>query len=293
MSSPVMVPCCGRSFSRDSLVTALVNRAVCPLCNASLRDFDAGAAPPNRSLLDAIERANTQEHGTASGATGGSTASGMTGGDVPTVHQLFTAAHDQSTNGWAVDIDQLVDDSGALHGAHLHVTCRNPALYRNEEQLLLLVLDISSSMHWNSGGAVPLDQAIFAQNALRDMASTAGASTNVRLATVAYNQHYILDPSEEQMRRGGGTSFFAAFQGEPPFMSTFARVLGSQLGTQPLIPLCPEPSQASAKRLLAPIWDHANVRPSSSLRTAKARAILRASLRPLSVMSPTSGVASS
>lgn len=218
MSSPVLVPCCGRSFSRDSLVTALSNRAVCPLCNSSLRDFDASAAPPNRSLQDAIEHANAQELDTpAFGATGGNIAPDMVAGDVPTVHQLFTAPH-ESTSGWAVDIEQLVDDSGASHGAHLRVKCLNPALYRNEEQLLLLVLDISTSMHWNMGGAVPLDQAIFAQNALRDMASTASASTNVRLATVAYNQHYILDPSEDQMRRGGGTSFFAAFQGMLPVM---------------------------------------------------------------------------
>ena len=201
LEAPVMVPCCGRSYSRESLLRALRQRPACPLCCASLADFDAHNAPPNRSLEDAVERALA--------AASDTTAAGAAA-PPPTLTDLTAPAD------WAVSVTHLADDSGATHAARLSIQCGNQRLCRAEPQLLILVLDISGSMHSTPSSASdsPLSQAMFARNALVDMARMAGPASNVQLATVAYNQSFVLEPTESQMRRGGGTSFLAAFKGE-------------------------------------------------------------------------------
>ena len=65
---PITVPC-GKSFSRQALLTWLVNNNTCPECRNDLSNFDAVNAAPNRSLIyivDAYKNPNkvqTNQHG--------------------------------------------------------------------------------------------------------------------------------------------------------------------------------------------------------------------------------------
>lgn len=55
---PISVPCCGNSFSRDSLIRALNTQHSkrCPSCRAELNDYDPTIAPKNIRLNYLVER---------------------------------------------------------------------------------------------------------------------------------------------------------------------------------------------------------------------------------------------
>lgn len=56
MVDPITVPCCGRSFSRQSLVDAFQYQGTqCPACRESINDFNPETAPKNVALAYMIE----------------------------------------------------------------------------------------------------------------------------------------------------------------------------------------------------------------------------------------------
>ena len=50
----VSVPCCGQSFSRSALVSALARDPRCPLCRNNLENFDPSTAPLNVAVADLL-----------------------------------------------------------------------------------------------------------------------------------------------------------------------------------------------------------------------------------------------
>lgn len=52
---PVTVPCCGKSFSRQPLITHINHKPTCPLCNADLEQFDVVRAAKNVLLSGMVD----------------------------------------------------------------------------------------------------------------------------------------------------------------------------------------------------------------------------------------------
>ena len=62
LEDPITVPCCGRSFSRESLVTWFDhNDHTCPTCRADIRDYDPNTAPKNITIANLVEIAKQVE----------------------------------------------------------------------------------------------------------------------------------------------------------------------------------------------------------------------------------------
>jgi U-box domain len=54
-NDPILVPCCGKTFSRRSLINTFKIRKECPLCRGSLSSFNLNSAPKNRILESIVE----------------------------------------------------------------------------------------------------------------------------------------------------------------------------------------------------------------------------------------------
>src|SRR5271154_3776619 len=60
---PIMVPCCGRVFSRSSLEVVLEERKFCPVCFRDISGFDIKHAPKVIAIQDAIDAFIQQHNG--------------------------------------------------------------------------------------------------------------------------------------------------------------------------------------------------------------------------------------
>jgi hypothetical protein len=196
---PIVLPCCGRSVGRAALRTVLEAHRRCPMCNdeARIRDLDVETAPRNRDLCDAMEAA---AHAAA--------ASSRSPAPPPKAEEP-PGSNDDRGRDWEVEARRLPQGP-----AHVSVLCHMARVLNAETQLLVLLLDKSGSMTFsNSAAPRPIDQCVWARQAVVAMATQA-QEAGVTVRTVAYDHRFVVDPSDGQMLSdNGGTSFLRAFAG--------------------------------------------------------------------------------
>jgi hypothetical protein len=63
LEDPITVPCCGRSYSRQSLIHCFdLNMRLCPTCRKNLADFNPRTAPKNIAISHIINIIKTNQH---------------------------------------------------------------------------------------------------------------------------------------------------------------------------------------------------------------------------------------
>ena len=55
LKDPIILPCCNRAISRDSIIQCLESNTSCPICRGDLSDFNAVLAPRNITLASLVE----------------------------------------------------------------------------------------------------------------------------------------------------------------------------------------------------------------------------------------------
>jgi len=171
---PITVPCCGKSFSRQTLQSLLPNRKVCPNCRASLDDFDANNAPKNvllASLVESLVGVATQ-----------------------------TNNNEQSSHIWSCSLTPIKEFETM---SELVLSC-DKTDFKTRPSLFIAVVDESGSMDGR-----PMEQV---RMALNHMVELAKVNTHVILKMISYSSGaQEIAHASEYGTRVGGTNFRAAF----------------------------------------------------------------------------------
>ena len=187
LHDPISVPCCGKAYSRQSLIQCFSVKQICPTCNAELFDFDPATAAKNvvlASLIDSIQnesRVNVEE---------------------------------DCQNTWDASIIPIIDDKGnTLPISEFNLSLEN-SQFVTKPSLFIAVVDRSGSM---SGG--PWRQV---ESALLHIMGLTRSNGLVKTIIVAYDSFgEIIDTNGtvdevknkiQTMFTGGGTNFRAAFE---------------------------------------------------------------------------------
>lgn len=63
LEDPITVPCCGRSYSRQSLIHCFdLNIRLCPICRKNLSNFNPRTVPKNIAISHIINIIKTNQH---------------------------------------------------------------------------------------------------------------------------------------------------------------------------------------------------------------------------------------
>jgi ankyrin repeat protein/uncharacterized protein YegL len=195
MLDPITVPCCCRSYSRQSLEVMFQTRKICPMCHVELKDYDPSTAPRAVTLQNIID--------------------------------AFVKEHDGNLDDLILDkIDiekprlRCILRKVCQKGPNLTQIAQLKVINMNKEfkskSLLFVVVDESGSM---SGS--PINQVRFS---LKRIVDSAYDNSSILCQVVGYDntaQSFFIDISQtketnysrvEKIGRGGGTNFKCAFE---------------------------------------------------------------------------------
>ena len=192
LEDPVVVPCCGRAFTRSALADALPSSAHCPLCHADLTvyGFDANTAGGNAVLAEMV---NILHQPTAVLPPHRWNASITPITATPPIAPSSTASSAPAPSSTA---------PSAPVKAEFRLTLEN-SRFAPRPTLFVAVLDSSGSM---SGG--PERQV---RTALRHILGLAATAPHLQLVVVSYNSTATEIHTAEDYVIGGGTNFRCAF----------------------------------------------------------------------------------
>jgi ankyrin repeat protein/uncharacterized protein YegL len=205
---PVTVPCCGKAFTRDALITHMnssVNMDQCPLCNGDISNFDVHSAPKNviiAGLVDEVQRMSN-------------TSSASNNIQFVQQTQLQQNVQNQVPPQWSAEIMQLVnEDDVELPIGELKISLQNTGTwYTPKPCLFIVVVDKSGSMSGQPWRQV--------QSALVHIMNRTHGNVHVKTVLIAYDSGAsIIDTNGPihdvesrilRMSAGGGTNFSSAF----------------------------------------------------------------------------------
>ncbi|KAG2382149.1 hypothetical protein C9374_005351 [Naegleria lovaniensis] len=127
LQDPIVVPCCGRAFSRESLHTYFghASEKTCPCCRADLSEFDEQQAPKNVNLASLVEMVSQEK---------------------PSVEGTLSSNTNEPRAKFGAEAEHLVDsDDHDIGVAELKISVNDSTL--NPKPTLFIVLaDVSGSM---------------------------------------------------------------------------------------------------------------------------------------------------
>ena len=180
---PISVPCCGQTYSRNSLIQCLLFKQECPMCRGNLEQFNAASAAKNVVIASLIEEF----------------------ADGIRLHNT-----NQKLLDWKINSQLVVDRTGNSTGEYYQTIQLNDANLSIRPTLFIAVCDRSGSMIGK-----PWDQVA---NALLHMIGLSNGSRIVQLGCIMYESTAeIIDVSKinrnniNQYFTGGGTAFNTAF----------------------------------------------------------------------------------
>ena len=185
---PVIVPCCGRSFSRKSIRDCLAEDSRCPICRMDIPMFNADAAPLNRVLANLVEEKRIEA------------------GDADTGDSESIEAE---TEDFTVKLNVLNKPRGENSDKDkkiglLKIKCNNKKIQNDNKSLVLLIVDNSGSMNGQ-----PIEQVRFALKECQRMASRNKSS--VKIVMLAYNSTCAMLTDPDTLRSMGGTNMESSF----------------------------------------------------------------------------------
>lgn len=174
---PITVPCCGKCFSRNAIVTYIEQNPACPWCQKNPFDFgfDGEHQPTNRVVAGLVD--------------------------------TFRGGKPREVNNepkWSLTVTPLsfkMPESKTM--AELTLTVEN-ASFQVRPAMFIAALDCSGSMSGNPERQV--------RAAVASILGMAKHNTNVRLVLLAYSDSCQQIHQPEEYKINGGTNFRAAFQ---------------------------------------------------------------------------------
>lgn len=187
LEEPISVPCCGRSFSRESLTSCFGhNGKTCPMCRDDLDDYDPVSAPKNITIANMVEIAKEINN--------------------PNLNQDDALLND-ITKTWEAKLYMLDRETGQIPVsqtiAKFELTCNSKKIMSGQKTLMILAVDRSGSM---SGS--PLRQVNFA---LENIFARTKNNDSIIPYILAYDHTCNHMPKYTPLQVGGGTSFGVVF----------------------------------------------------------------------------------
>lgn len=189
MNDPICLPCCGRVISRQALL--LDSSSDCPLCKASLSNFDATNAPKVVNIAYMVDIVKNSSN------------------------TLFEEEKTEE-NVWTAKIVKLSNKNLAYQTVIGRLEIKNKNYKTNLKTLLVPVIDVSGSM---SGS--PMKQVEYSLNRVLDMTFSKNHlitdiifySDNAKSVFIdkSFTKTYHQEKSIKDNLNGGGTSFVSAF----------------------------------------------------------------------------------
>jgi len=188
LEDPIVVPCCGRAFSRKSLSSYFtIANKTCPCCRGNLDVFNVELAPKNvnlASLVDLVSNTNVQP------------------------------SEEQDKSLFRIEAEHLIDmDDRDIGVAELTIHVNDPSL-NPKPTLFIALADVSGSMQGKSWQQVC--------TSLKHIAHQSFGNPSVICRLVAYESSAkeidtkgdlkSIIKNIEQAFTGGGTDFASAFQ---------------------------------------------------------------------------------
>lgn len=186
LEDPVTVPCCGQSFSRQSILDHLTYTPNCPLCKAELDSIAIQSLPKSVNLAYMVEQAQKL--------------------NVPP-----PSFFENPQPKWKAQVHKLCFNTSTIG----QLTIVNTDNSFNFQTLLLVVVDVSGSM-----GGTPMKHCQYSLNRVIDLSYKHSQLLTIVVAYDDRASHFVIDtkqPTEihrhqvSQINRGGGTSFNSAF----------------------------------------------------------------------------------
>eukprot|EP01117_Protostelium_nocturnum_P016858 TRINITY_DN6755_c0_g2_i1.p2 TRINITY_DN6755_c0_g2~~TRINITY_DN6755_c0_g2_i1.p2 ORF type:complete len:493 (-),score=103.28 TRINITY_DN6755_c0_g2_i1:2337-3815(-) len=176
LEHPITVPCCGRSFSRSSLVSWFGRNRNCPNCRANLNHFDPQSAPKNVVLAGLVEQCLQEPKGPPP----------------PPKHH------------WKATLNR-VSDQVPISELTLQL---QDSLFAIKPSLFIPIVDRSGSMSGNPWRQV--------QAALTHIVGLTKVNPMVKTVIISYESFANIIPTEveaiQQLKAGGGNNEMAAFK---------------------------------------------------------------------------------
>lgn len=195
LEDPIIVPCCGRAFSRNSMVNSLIISYDCPICRGNLSNFDPMNAPKSINLSYIID---TYRNG---GVTMNPTGSTKT--------NIYISAE------WKAEIKVVPTNNNVYQTVIGRLEIKNINNKFNYKTLLIPVIDKSGSM-----AGSPIKQVQYSLNRLIDLTYrfphilTSIVTYDDRAYTTEVNKNNNLSYYSniiDKINGCGGTSFRSAF----------------------------------------------------------------------------------
>lgn len=199
LKDPVTVPCCGKAFSRASLVGCFqaTTNLTCPTCNADLSHFDVSTAPKNVVLAGIIESLNLEG---------------------PSVAEMIV----DQTHVWQGELHPI---NSSREIAELSIKIAK-SQFSTRPSLFIAVVDRSGSMHGR-----PLEQV---ETALVHMMAITQRNPLIKTVIIPYDSTaeiveferdstdlYIRNGIKTMLAKSGGTNFLEAFTKLKQVLSLF------------------------------------------------------------------------
>jgi ankyrin repeat protein/Mg-chelatase subunit ChlD len=197
LEDPVTLPCCGRAYSRQSIVQWLNSSGNCPSCRANLDVNQVSNLPKTINLAYQVEEAQNKLNELPDGST----------------TELFDQPNTNSK--WKATISKLCRNDSAFQTVIGQLNITSTDNTSNFKTLVIPVIDESGSMSGN-----PTKQVKYSLHRMVDMTykyphlltHLIGYSDTTVSHKIDRNQPQIYYRNlVEQFGRGGGTSFGAAF----------------------------------------------------------------------------------
>eukprot|EP00005_Dracoamoeba_jomungandri_P009992 CAMPEP_0174262924 /NCGR_PEP_ID=MMETSP0439-20130205/16189_1 /TAXON_ID=0 /ORGANISM="Stereomyxa ramosa, Strain Chinc5" /LENGTH=1530 /DNA_ID=CAMNT_0015347969 /DNA_START=34 /DNA_END=4626 /DNA_ORIENTATION=- len=203
LEDPISTPCCGQTFSRDSLRVHLARVAVCPMCREDIPYFDPKTAPRNVTIAGLVDQMKGNQ------------------GPQDLVPEKEMEEETASGPSWKCSLAPVIGLSGEILPVGRLKVQVNWSDFNGETCVFIPVIDKSGSM-----SGKPFEQV---KTALLHMLYATLSNRNVFTTIIPYssNAEKILVPRDgsaeterfklvenqiQNMRAGGGTNFSNAFK---------------------------------------------------------------------------------
>lgn len=188
LEDPILLPCCGKSASRDAVITWFENSQVCPNCRENLENFNPQTTPRNlviQNILDSMCNLDTK------------------------IEKIECDPHD-----WGCTLTSFHNNSNELVNAVEMSLLLKKSRFAVKPSLFILIVDRSGSM-----GGNPWDQVC---SSMLHILSLSQSNPLIRLVIIpfgsdAWSINVNAISQEETIRQikrintNSGTNFFAAF----------------------------------------------------------------------------------
>ncbi|EFC38207.1 predicted protein [Naegleria gruberi] len=192
LEDPIVVPCCGRAFSRQSLANyfSTIEYRTCPCCRGNLDEFDVESAPKNVNLASLIDQVLNPNNS----------------------NQKVEQVEEKSL--FRIEVEHLIDlDDHDIGVAELTIHVNDPSL-NPKPTLFIALADVSGSMQGRPWEQVCTSLKHFAQQSFNNPAiicrMVAYESSAKEIDMKGTLQSIIRNI--ETAFTGGGTDFASAFQ---------------------------------------------------------------------------------